>query len=205
MYLPQFQRVEDTQTLLAFMREHPFTNVITSTSGVAAVSHIPVLAFRDGDGIRLRGHMARSNDHSALLDGDAPTVVVFQGPHAYVSPLMYDDAGAGPTWDYIAVQASGHTRVLDDDDTHEFLHELLAAFDPDFRARWDAADEALRTRMVGGIAAFEMDVTGLDAIYKLGQNRSKEGQARIASHLSASNDTNAAALGRTMAERLEQT
>ena len=115
---------------------------------------------------------------------------------------MYGDAGAGPTWDYIAVHASGRARVLDEADTYDLLHELLATFDPDFREQWDAADESLRTSMVGAIVAFEMDVTGLDAIYKLGQNRSAESQARVAAHLVASDDTNAAALGRTMAALL---
>ncbi len=202
MYLPAAMRVDDRPTLVAFMRDHPFANVVTSTDGVAAVSHIPITTDYDGGVVRIRGHMARSNDHCELLDGPAPTVVVFQGPHAYVSPLLYDDPGAGPTWDYIAVHASGRTRVLDDDATHGFLHELLATFDPDFRERWDAADESLRTRMVAGIVAFEMDVTSLDAIYKLGQNRSPAARARIAAHLTACDDTNASDLGRAMAERL---
>ena len=100
------------------------------------------------------------------------------------------------------MRASGRARVLDNDGTHAFPHELLAAFDPDCRARWDAAAEALRTRMVGAIVAFEMDVTGLDGIYKLGQSRSAAAQARVASHLAASDDTNAAALGRAMVKGL---
>ena len=56
--------------------------------------------------------------------------------------------------------------------------------------------------MVAGIVAFEMDVTSLDAIYKLGQNRSPAARARIAAHLTACDDTNASDLGRAMAERL---
>ena len=176
MYTPRPFQVDDIPTLLAFMRDHPFATVITPTSGVPAVTHIPVLGVCDGDNIRIRAHMARANEHSALLDGDVRTLIAFQGPHAYVSPILCDP-GAGPTWDYIAVHASGPVRTLDGEDAHEFVHELIAGFDPDFRAVWDDADEALRTRMVAGIVPFEMDVTRLEGNFKLGQNRSSEDRA----------------------------
>ncbi len=159
MYIPRPFHVDDSATLLAFMRDHPFATVITPTSGAPAATHIPVLAVCDGDDIRIRAHMARANDHSNLLDGDASALIAFHGPHAYVSPFLCGP-GAGPTWYYIAVHASGPVRTLAGDDAHEFLHELIAAFDPDFRAAWDDADEGLRARMVAGIVPSEMDVTG---------------------------------------------
>jgi len=84
------------------------------------------------------------------------------------------------------------------------VHELIAGFDPDFRAVWDDADEALRTRMVAGIVPFEMDVTRLEGNFKLGQNRSSEGRAGIVAHLTASTDTNTAALGQAMVDRAMQ-
>ena len=66
---------------------------------------------------------------------------------------------------------------------------------------WDDADEALRTRMVAGIVPFEMDVTRLEGNFKLGQNRSSEDRARIVAHLTASPDTNSAAVGHAMDDR----
>ena len=82
MYLPALNRVDDRATLVGLMRAYSFATVITPTGDGVAITHLPTIIDDAGDGLRIRGHMARTNPHAADLAGSATTAVVFQGPHA---------------------------------------------------------------------------------------------------------------------------
>ncbi|MBT3265985.1 FMN-binding negative transcriptional regulator [Candidatus Poribacteria bacterium] len=201
MYIPATNRVDDRAKLVAFMREHSFATVITPADGQTLVTHIPVLIDDSSEVICIRGHFARANPHSDGLDTGRETTVVFQGPHAYVSPSLYDAREAVPTWNYIAVHASGAARTLDPHASRGVLEESIATFEAAYRAQWDSLDEAYRDGLAKAIVAFEIDVTRLDGKYKLSQNRSPAEQDRIAESLVASQNTNVAAVGDAMRDR----
>lgn len=202
LYIPAVNRVDDRATLVAFMREYPFATVITSGGGATSVTHLPVLTDDSHETPRVRGHFARANPHASALDDGVETAVVFQGPHAYISPSLYGSAEAVPTWNYIAVHATGAARTLDAEATLRVLEESIAAFEPEYRAQWDRMDAAYRDGLARGIVGFELDVTRLEGKYKLSQNRSDAEQRRIASHLVSSSDTNAVEVGRAMRDAL---
>ena len=200
MYIPALNRVDDRATLVAFMRGRPFATVITSAAGATHVTHLPLLVDDSPHALRVVGHFARANPHASVLDDAEKTVAVFQGPHAYISPALYDAPEAVPTWNYIAVHATGPARALSAADSLRVLEESIATFDPNYRAQWDRLDDTYRAGMTRGIVGFQIDVASLEGKYKISQNRSDVERDRIASHLSSSSDSNAAEIGRAMQE-----
>src|SRR5260221_5578774 len=117
MYIPAAFQIDDWQTLAAFMHENSFATVISYADGAPFGSHLPIL-LEDAAGPpgRLLGHMARANPQWHHFAGGAEVLVIFHGPHGYVSPQWYKDQPAVPTWNYAAVHAYGFPHILDDED-----------------------------------------------------------------------------------------
>lgn len=201
MYTPAHNRNEDRDELLAFMRAHSFATLVTAGPGGLMATHLPFLIEAEGGQVTLVAHLARANPQARELPG-AEALVIFQGPHAYISPFHYEREEAVPTWNYIAVHATGPVHVLASlDERAAAVRRLIAVHDPAFLARYDGMRPAYREGMLGGIVAFAIPVARLDARWKLSQDKSETERARIATSL-GNGEGPAAAIGRAMRERL---
>ena len=112
MYIPEFNRQEDRAATLAFMRANPFAILVSSVDGVPFATHLPVLVDETGDQIVIRGHMARANAHWKSMKEDEESLVIFHGPHAYISPSLYEIRESVPTWNYAAVHVYGEANFV---------------------------------------------------------------------------------------------
>src|SRR5262249_51101713 len=101
MYNPPSFKVTDNDKIYAYMRSYSFAMLVTNGKGGLVATHLPILL--DADGPRLLGHMARANPQWKDVQGEA--LVIFPGPHAYVSASWYEAPGTVPTWNYVAVHA----------------------------------------------------------------------------------------------------
>jgi transcriptional regulator len=109
MYVPASFKMSDADELHGFMRAHSFAMLVTQGKGGMTATHLPLLLDADvGPNGRLLGHVARANPQWRDVEGEA--LVIFPGPHAYVSPTWYESPGTVPTWDYLAVHAYGVLR-----------------------------------------------------------------------------------------------
>src|SRR5688572_30864268 len=106
MYVPREYREEDLEKLLAFMREHSFATLVSYDGSRPVATHLPFVVRSEDDAITLITHMALGNQQKKTLTDDE-VLVIFQGPHAYVSPTNYEDKARVPTWNYVAVHAYG--------------------------------------------------------------------------------------------------
>ncbi len=202
MYVPHAFQDDDLEDLTTFMRDHAFAMVVSSVDGGAPVAtHVPVAVAREGGTIVLRGHFAKANPHWRRLEA-GETLVVFTGPHAYVSPRHYDARESVPTWNYRAVHAYGHARIAERDGTLDGLHALIDEHETDYRAQWDGLSERYREGMLGGIVGFEIVVERLEGAAKLSQNKRLREQERIAEALADGDDHDARATGCEMHRRL---
>src|SRR5438132_1080087 len=114
MYIPPAFRIEDLPCLHAIMRENSFATLVTGAGGELCATHIPILLDPNrGKFGTLTGHVAKANTHWESLRGNVEALVIFQGPHAYVSPSWYKTQ-AVPTWNYVAVHAYGRPRLIED-------------------------------------------------------------------------------------------
>src|SRR5215467_5979107 len=115
MYIPKHFREDDLNTLHSLMRTYSFATLITQHEGIPFASHLPfILDTERGPYGTLLAHMARPNPQWHDLTGEQEVLVIFQGPHAYISPSWYDVELSVPTWNYATVHAYGHPRIIDD-------------------------------------------------------------------------------------------
>jgi transcriptional regulator len=153
---------------------------------------------------RLRGHMARANPQWRDFAGEE-VMVVFAGPHAYVSPAWYDAAESVPTWDYTAVHAYGVPQIVDDPaEVRAVLEALVERNERGFATPWEmrGLSDTYIAGMMKGIVAFDIPIARLDAKEKLSQNRPAADQHRVAAALARSNDPTDREIGVLIADRL---
>ena len=194
MYSPAYNRIADRAEQIAFLREHGFALLVTGTGGALQASHLPVLVEERGATLALVMHMAKSNPQwREFLDDEV--LVVFSGPHAYVSPRWYEQSERVPTWNYAAVHAYGSVRVIDDRAAkHAAQARLVQAYDPGWMAAFERLSGEYLGNMLDGIVNFEVAVTRLETRWKLSQNRGRREQELIAAELEKSADSVSRAL-----------
>jgi transcriptional regulator len=189
MYSPSYNRLEDRAELLAFMQANSFAVLVTGTGGTLHASHLPVMVHEQGKDVVLDMHMAKANAQWKEFFDDE-VLVVFSGPHAYVSPRWYVDQERVPTWNYAAVHAYGVPEILAEPKIkYESQRRLVAALDPQWLPRFDALRPEYVDRMLEGIVNFRIPVTRLETRWKLSQNRSRREQELIAAQLEKSADS----------------
>jgi transcriptional regulator len=183
MYSPPYNRVEDRAELIEFMRANNFPVLITGLAGKLIASHLPATVHEEGDGIVLDMHMAFNNPQwSEFLDEEV--LVIFTGPHAYISPRWYEDHERVPTWNYTAVHAYGVPQKLDDPKVkHASQRRLIEMMDPQWLPKFDALSEKYVAMMLDGIVNFRIPVTRLETRWKLSQNRNRREMELIAAEL----------------------
>jgi transcriptional regulator len=194
MYSPPYNQVEDRAELLEFMRANSFALLVTATGGAPLASHLPVTLDDGAGGIVVHSHMAKNNPQWREFFDDE-VLVVFSGPHAYVSPRWYEARERVPTWNYAAVHAYGTVQVTGDRAAkHAAQRALVAELDPQWLPKFDALRPEYVQNMLEGIVTFDIAVTRLETRWKLSQNRGRREQELIAAELEHSADASARAL-----------
>jgi transcriptional regulator len=203
VYLPSWFATRDGDAIARLVRDHPFATLVTAAGAEPQISHLPLLHHADpAPHGCLIGHVARANAHWRLL-AEHPSIAVFQGPHAYVSPSWYTEPAAMvPTWNYAVVHVRGNVEIIDDRDaTLATVEELAARFESGRAAPWHLQLEGSRLdAMLGAIVAFRMTIAGIDAKFKLSQNRSAADRDRVIAGLQAEHHADAAATAAWMIE-----
>lgn len=179
MYTPSHFKEERPELLHQLVREHPLGMLITLGDQGLEANPIPFLLDVDASGQAvLRAHVARANPVWREARGDIDTLVVFQGPQAYISPNWYatkaENGKAVPTWNYITVQARGRLVVRDD---VVWLRELVTRLTQRHEEATQAQPWALSDAppdyidaMLRAIVGIEIPLTSLQGKWKLSQN-----------------------------------
>ena len=201
MYIPEHFRNEDRAETLSFMRANPFVILVSQTQAGPFATHVPVVIREFGDRVLIRGHVAKANPHWQYLQADPHSLVIFHGPHAYISPSNYEIRESVPTWNYGAVHAYGEVRTYSAPaELLSMLHDLIPTFEAAYGEQWASLSESYRQRMLSHIVGFEIAVTRLEAKFKLSQNRTRQEQQNIIESLSASSDSAVSGTARLMCE-----
>jgi transcriptional regulator len=175
LYIPQPHLVKDRKLLHDFMDEFAFADLVTAAPGIR-ITHIPTLLERSAAKHgTIFGHISRQNPQSAALEGRAQAVIVFRGPHSYISPTWYTKTEAVPTWNFAVVHASGRLKAITDKKAlHDLLARLIQKFESYEKSAYDFGKlpDSYVYGMIGGIIGFEMEIELLEGKFKLGQERS---------------------------------
>ncbi len=171
IHIPKHFAEHDLARLRSLVRAHSFATLVSAHQGEIQVSHLPFLL--DADGKMLRAHMARANPQWRALSPEREVLVIFHGPHHYVSPAWYAAHPSVPTWNYAVVHAQGWPTLIED-------RERLAVLVRDLVTRHEAASPEpwkmdlppeYQDKMLSAIVGFEIEITRLEGKFKLSQNR----------------------------------
>jgi transcriptional regulator len=203
VYVPKHFDKSDRAWCHALIRAQSFATMITADdAGVPFATHLPILLDTERGPLgTLRGHVARANPHWRYLASGRPTLTVFAGAHAYVSPSWYATHPSVPTWNYVAVHVTGRSTLVEDEArVTALLADLVAAYEGGRPAAWSVeglpADYLAGMRR--GIVAFEIAIERLEGKAKLSQNRDAVDQARTREALAAAEDPLARAVAALM-------
>jgi transcriptional regulator len=189
MYSPSYNHLDNRLELIQFMRANNFPVLVTGTGGTLHASHLPVTIHEQGEQIVIDMHMAKSNPQWKEFFDDE-VLVIFSGPHAYVSPRWYKEKERVPTWNYAAVHAYGIPKVnADREGKYRSQRQLITSLDPKWLPKFDALREEYVTQMLDGIVNFSIPVSRLETRWKLSQNRGRREMELIAAELDRSKDS----------------
>ena len=186
MYSFPYYKEKDNAVVLDFMKQHPFATLIGVDALQSPVAtQIPVLLKeRDGE-LYLQGHIMKQTDHHKAFEINKQALVIFTGPHTYVSASWYQNPKQASTWNYMSVHAKGEMCFLDDAALQLMLDELTAYFenDPSSPSLYKELPADYVARLSKAIVAFEIKVTDIQHVFKLSQNRDQQSFENIAGKL----------------------
>ena len=186
LYIPNAFREDDVGALHALMEAHGFATLISPDAQDPTITHLPLLLDRGrGELGTLIGHMARGNPHWQRLCEQPGVLAIFHGPHTYVSPSVYAHHPSVPTWNYAVVHAHATATLVEDPAAVESsMRAMVEQYESGRAARWHMQlPRDYTDKMLGGVAGFELRITGLAGKFKLSQNRPPGDMQRVAEAL----------------------
>jgi len=196
MYSPSYNRVEDRAEILAFMRSNNFPVLVTGLGGTLHASHLPSMIHEEGESLVIDMHMAHANQQWQEFF-DEEVLVIFTGPHGYVSPRWYEEQERVPTWNYAAIHAYGVPQMVKEEKAkHASQRRLVEYMDPEWLPRFDALSPKYLSGMLNGIVNFRIPITRIETRWKLSQNRGRREMELIIEALEKGGEAALAALMR---------
>ena len=188
MYISKLYREEDRVKIVEFLKQNEFATVVTHDGEKPVASHLLMEVVEEGEMLFINGHMSRGNPLWKTFEKNPEVLVIFQGPHTYISPTWYNHVNV-PTWNYQSVHIYGSPRILTDhEETYEMLSRLIARNEGNPSYRMETLPPDFVVKEMKGIVAFQIEVTHIEANYKLSQNRDDESYWSVVSHLEERQD-----------------
>ncbi len=180
--LPYFKEKEK-EVILHFIHQHPFAFLTgCSEKGEPVATQVPVF-IEDREGkLFLTGHIMRQTDHQKAFEKNPNALAVFTGPHTYVSGSWYSNPHQASTWNYMSVHVKGLLRFLDEDSLIKILRKTTLHFENgnlQSPTVFDNLPKEYVNRLIRMIIAFEIEVTGIENVFKLSQNRDEKSYHNI--------------------------
>jgi len=187
MYVPTHFAENDPAALREFAHAHPLgALVVAAEDGLDSV-HAPFLFDPDPAPFgTLRCHVARANPIWRAIGEGRDALVLFRGPSAYVTPSWYPTKRATgkvvPTYNYVAVQAKGRARAIEDGPwLHALVTRLTETFERQRAVPWHVSDAPpdYVASMLRAIVGIEVAVASLTGTFKVSQNRNAADRAGV--------------------------
>jgi len=181
MYIPKKFEAPSVQAVEQFIKENGFATLVGYDNGIPIATHTPLMIAEDVDGDKkIIGHISVANPQAICFDGEQEMMAVFMEHHTYISSSWYDHINV-PTWNYIAVHVYGKVSKIEGEDLYHFLDKLTNKYEGDSPSAFKVKDmpEDMMANQMKGIVGFEMDVTKVEASYKLSQNRDDKNYKEI--------------------------
>ncbi len=203
MYKFSYYTEQDTEKVITFMNENPFAFITGTGDKYPVATQIPLEIKKEGDKIFLQGHLMRKTDHHLAFEKNNNVLVLFTGPHCFVSASWYTNPSVGSTWNYITVHAKGKITFMDEAGTHKAVKMVSDKFEGTQSAgAFDSLPKEYIDHMMKAIVGFTIEVESLDNVFKLSQNRDEASQRNIIEQLKKRGDDNSVMIAEEMERRL---
>ncbi|CAN5762954.1 FMN-binding negative transcriptional regulator [soil metagenome] len=200
--LPYFTEADD-EKVVAFMKENAFAIVTGIGESYPVASHLPLNFETRDKRIFLTGHLMRNTDHHNGFKKNEHVLVVFNGPHCFVSAEWYHKPSVGSTWNYIAVHVKGKIKFLDEKGTFDAVHAITNKYvGTGNAASFDKLPQDYIERLIKAIVGFEIEVTSFDNVFKLSQNHDEADRKKIIKHLNERGDWQSRAIAAEMGKNM---
>jgi transcriptional regulator len=189
MYIPKHFKIEDEEKIYEFIEKYSFATLYSTHQGEPYATHLPLILKKDENA--LYGHFARPNGQWKDIKNQS-VLVVFHGPHCYISPSWYEIKDAVPTWNYVSIHIYGNVEIIEDEKViFDCLDEMVNKYEkPDSPYNLINVDPKYIEGMSKGIVAFKINITKIEAKAKLSQNHPAERQELIIENLDRSSNQN---------------
>lgn len=204
MYKFDYYTEKDQQKVIDFMKENSFALITGMGEKYPVATQIPLAVEINGDKITLRGHLMRKTDHHLGFEKNNNVMVIFTGPHCFVSANWYTDPSIGSTWNYMTVQAKGKISFLDEESTRQAVKMVSDKYvGTQTTSSFDNLPKEYIDHMVKAIVGFTIEVESMENTFKLSQNRDEASQRNIIEQLMKRGDENSRKIAKEMIKRLD--
>ena len=188
MYIHKLYREENREKILEFLRQNDFATLVAYDGEKPIASHLLMEIIEDSGNLFVNGHMSKANSLWKMFEKNPEVLVIFHGPHTYVSPTWYNHVNV-PTWNYQSVHVYGKPRVITEhNEVYEVLKRLIARHEANSPYKLETLPQDFVEKEMKGIVAFQIEVKRVEANYKLSQNRDDENYRSIVAHLEERTD-----------------
>lgn len=203
MYIPDIYRNENRSEILRFIEENSFAILVNQSNGKINATHIPLFIEESNDHkLVLSGHISKLNPQCKNFAENGNVLAIFSGAHSYISSSWYDYEEV-PTWNYMAVHVEGKIEILNEEQKHLHLENLVNKYEKNSEKPISTKSLSKETMsQANGILAFNIIMTNIDAVKKLSQNKSENNKKSIISHLEKSENECAKCIANEMKKNL---
>lgn len=201
--LPYFTE-ENDQSVYDFIKKNSFAIIIGSDGNFPTATHVP-LDIQEHEGEKIfTGHMMKNTDHHRAFAQNENVLVIFNGPHCYVSANWYEKKNVASTWNYIDVHAKGKIKFTDEEQTKIIIKNITDKYEgPESQAAFDKLPKEYVERLVKAIVGFTIEVSDIDNVFKLSQNHDHSTREKIISNLKSRNDEDSHSIAGEMEKRIK--
>lgn len=188
MYIPKHFSFTDKDSLLSFIEQYSFGDLVTCVDGVLDINHLPFLVNKEQN--CLLTHVAKQNPHWQLVEKVQDLKVVFHGPDAYISPNWYSHNKNVPTWNFLSVQVKGSASLLTQEQLVELLDQLSQKHEAQFTNPWkiDKMAPSQLEAMCRAIVGIKIEILDIQGKAKLSQNKPESEVQRLIDGLQQQQD-----------------
>ncbi len=189
--LPYFTE-KDGDKIIAFMKENSFAIITGLTDQYPVATHIPLeIVVTDEGKMLLAGHLMKNTDHHKAFVKNENVLVIFNGPHCYVSASWYNNPQKASTWNYMTVHAKGKIIFTDEEGTFEAIKAVTNKYEGvETAAAFNKMPKEYIMQMLKAIIGFTIEIESLDNVFKLSQNKTQQEQIHIIEQLKKRGDEN---------------
>ncbi|MBU2976415.1 FMN-binding negative transcriptional regulator [Zobellia sp. B3R18] len=175
MFVPDQHRNENVSEIKEFLRANSFGILVSQYQNKPWATHIPLELETTEDGKEvLTAHIAKANPQWREFDQNEEVLCIFNGPHSYISSSWYKEEEV-PTWNYIAVHVYGKLKILSEEEVMASMHRLVDKYEANSKNPISLKNMAPHTlKQVKGVVGFQIEITDIQAQYKLSRTREQD-------------------------------